>query len=137
MATRELLTSPPEGAVMRSFLCFQSPKTIFRETAFKKLKKKSCIISTVYELRRRRVASVCLQVSPLLERTAAVRLLNRHAVGVALLWCVNKFYAQFMLGYGLLGFCLFTFDRYWQVQTAHENILLVLQVYYGLVQCSS
>ena len=30
-------------------------------------------------------------------------------------WCLKKIYAQFALSYALVGFCLFTVDKYMQV----------------------
>lgn len=66
------------------------------------------------------IGSLSFQASPLLGKTQLVQMMRSSSVGLLLLWAVKKLYAQFMLGYSLVAFCLFTFDKYWQVRWMYK-----------------
>ena len=56
--------------------------------------------------------AVCVQSGPLLSSLRLIRWLQSMLIGRLLIWSAKKFYAQFVLGYALVSFCLFTFERY-------------------------
>jgi len=53
-----------------------------------------------------------VQCGPLLGSLWPVRSLQSMLIGRLIVWSFKKLYAQFVLGYALVSFCLFTFERY-------------------------
>ncbi|KAK2183141.1 hypothetical protein NP493_318g04061 [Ridgeia piscesae] len=68
------------------------------------------------------------EAGPLLGDTTLVHLLRSNIIGRILLWSMKKVYTHFMLGYALVAFCLFTFDKYWHVYRTVYFLLHVVLV---------
>jgi len=70
---------------------------------------------------------VCVQSGPLLSSFRLVHWLESMLIGRLVIWSTKKLYAQFVLGYALVGFCLFTFERYSVVCIlVHSGMTIVL-----------
>ena len=67
----------------------------------------STIITKLYT-----IAHMSVQSGPLLSSLRLVHWLESTYVGRLVIWSAKKLYMQFILGYSLVGFCLFTFERY-------------------------
>lgn len=59
-----------------------------------------------------------------------VDVMNRLPGGWLLLWIVKKVHVQFILGYALIGFCLFTYPRYMPV---YHSMYYVVHILYILI----
>jgi lysophospholipid acyltransferase 5 len=78
------------------------------------------------------------QAGPLLSSLWLVRQLQRVYIGQLMVWTVKKLYTQFVLGYALVSFCLFTFERYSSVYTSvywvgHLGFMVVWPLFFLLV----
>lgn len=61
---------------------------------------------------------VRVQCGALLGSLQLIRSLQSVLIGRVIVWSTKKLYAQFVLGYALVSFCLFTFERYSAVRAA-------------------
>ena len=59
-----------------------------------------------------------VQCGPILGSLQPIRYLQSVSLGRLIVWSARKLYTQFVLGYALVSFCLFTFERYSFVRCA-------------------
>ena len=73
------------------------------------------------------ICCIVLKAGPLLSSLTMVRKIYYLPGGSVVIWLVKKLYAQFVLGYALISFCLFTFERYGAV-IIQELFLVVINL---------